>query len=89
MIAALIAGFARLVTGATARWLVEPRSERQRVYFANHASHADFVTIWAALPPPQRARTRPVAAADYWTAGRVKHYLAAGVPGAADRPQRR
>lgn len=79
MIAALIAGFARLVTGATARWLVEPRSERPRVYFANHASHADFVTIWAALPPLQRAHTRPVAAADYWRAGRVKHYLAARV----------
>ncbi|HEV7450155.1 MAG TPA: lysophospholipid acyltransferase family protein [Pseudonocardiaceae bacterium] len=79
MIAALIAGFARLVTGATARWLVEPRSERQRVYFANHASHFDFITIWAALPPPQRVHTRPVAAADYWTAGRIKRYLAARV----------
>jgi 1-acyl-sn-glycerol-3-phosphate acyltransferase len=79
MIATLIAGCARLVTGATARWLVEPRSERQRVYFANHASHADFVTIWAALPPPQRARTRPVAAADYWTTGRIKRYLAVRV----------
>lgn len=79
MIDALIAGFARLITGATARWLVEPRSERQRVYFANHASHFDFVTIWAALPPPQRAHTRPVAAADYWTAGRIKRYLAARV----------
>lgn len=79
MIAALIAGFARLLTGATARWLVEPRSERQRVYFANHSSHADFVTIWAALPPPQRGHTRPVAAADYWTGGRIKRYLAVRV----------
>lgn len=78
MIAGLIAGFTRLVTGATARWLVEPRSERQRVYFANHTSHADFVTIWAALPPAQRARTRPVAAGDYWT-GKVKGYLAGEV----------
>lgn len=79
MIAPLIAGFARLITGATARWLVDPRSERQRVYFANHASHADFVTIWAALPPTQRAQTRPVAAADYWTSSRLRRYLAAQV----------
>jgi 1-acyl-sn-glycerol-3-phosphate acyltransferase len=79
VIAGLIAGFTRLVTGATARWLVEPRSERCRVYFANHSSHADFVTIWAALPPAQRARTRPVAAADYWAGGRLRPYLAGHV----------
>jgi 1-acyl-sn-glycerol-3-phosphate acyltransferase len=36
------------------------------IYFANHSSHLDFVTIWAALPPAVRARTRPVAGRDYW-----------------------
>jgi 1-acyl-sn-glycerol-3-phosphate acyltransferase len=75
----LIVGVTRIVTGATARWLVDPRSERQRVYFANHSSHADFATIWAALPPAQRARTRPVAAADYWTDNAVKRYLSTQV----------
>jgi len=79
MVASLIAGFARLVTGATAQWLAEPQSERQRVYFANHSSHADFVTIWAALAPAPRARTRPVAAAEYWRAGAVRRYVGARV----------
>lgn len=36
------------------------------IFFANHSSHLDFVTIWAALPPAVRARTRPVAGRDYW-----------------------
>lgn len=75
MVASLIAGFARLITGAGARWLVEPLGERPRVYFANHSSHADFVTIWAALPRALRARTRPVAAADYWRGGALRRYV--------------
>lgn len=36
------------------------------IYFANHSSHLDFLTIWAALPASARARTRPVAGRDYW-----------------------
>lgn len=36
------------------------------IYFANHSSHLDFLTIWAALPKALRARTRPVAGRDYW-----------------------
>ncbi len=79
MVAGLIAGFARLMTGAVAAWHVQPHSERVRVYFANHSSHADFATIWAALPPDMRERTRPVAAADYWQRGAVRRYLAARV----------
>lgn len=79
MVAGLIAGFARLWTGAVAAWPLPPRSDRVRVYFANHSSHADFVTIWAALPPEVRERTRPVAAADYWERGRLRRYLAARV----------
>lgn len=79
MVAGLIAGFARLMTGAVAAWRVQPHSDRARVYFANHSSHADFATIWAALPADVRARTRPVAAADYWNAGRLRRYLAARV----------
>jgi 1-acyl-sn-glycerol-3-phosphate acyltransferase len=89
MIAALIAGFARLVTGATARWLVEPRSERQRVYFANHASHFDFVTIWAALPPPQRAHAARRGSRLLDGGPHLALPRRARVPGAADRPQRR
>lgn len=41
----------------------------QAVYFANHSSHLDFVTVWAVLPGTRRRRVRPVAAADYWGGG--------------------
>jgi len=75
MIGATLAGVSRLITGATAHWLEAP-AERQRVYFANHASHLDFVIIWSALPPTLRRRTRPVAGADYWDRGALRRYLA-------------
>ena len=32
--------------------------------------------LWSALPQAVRLLTRPVAAKDYWTAGRVRRYLA-------------
>ena len=31
--------------------------------------------IWAALPRELRASTRPIAARDYWTSGRFKHWI--------------
>jgi 1-acyl-sn-glycerol-3-phosphate acyltransferase len=71
----LIAGFARLVTGAQARWIGCAPLAVQRIYFANHSSHGDFVLIWAALPPALRASTRPIAGADYWDRGTVKRFL--------------
>ncbi len=46
------------------------------VFFANHSSHLDFVVIWAALPPEQRNRTRPVAGRDYWEKTRLRRWLA-------------
>ena len=73
---ALLAALAKIITGASARWLGCGPDTRQRVYFANHASNLDALVIWAALPPPVRALTRPVAARDYWTKGRVRPYLA-------------
>ena len=48
---------------------------KQRIYFANHTSHLDFVVLWSALPSGLRARTRPIAAKDYWSTG-VKAFLA-------------
>ncbi len=57
----------KLITGVNAVWVgCEPRADRLRVYFANHGSHLDFATLWAALPREARERTRPVAARDYW-----------------------
>lgn len=81
MIAAALAGFARLLTGASAHWTDRSAMEvgRQRVYFANHTSHLDFVIIWSALPTKVRERTRPVAGGDYWARARLRRYLSSRV----------
>lgn len=75
LVAALITGFARLVTGAQACWIGCGPSGEQRIYYANHSSHGDFVLIWTALPAALRARTRPVVARDYWDAGELRRFL--------------
>ncbi len=71
----LLAAVARLITGAQGHWKGCPPKAEQRIYFANHQSHLDWVLIWAALPAELRAVTRPIAAKDYWTSGRFKHWL--------------
>jgi len=70
-----IAAAVRAVTGVKVRWQGCAPDDRQRIYFANHSSHLDFVVLWSALPPQVRAKTRPVAAKDYWQSG-WKWYLA-------------
>jgi len=64
-----VAGFARALTGVLPNWRGCLPDTRQRVYFANHASHGDFVLIWTVLPHALRRATRPVAAVDYWGGG--------------------
>ena len=71
----LLAFVARLITGAQGHWKGCPPQALQRIYFANHQSHLDWVLIWAALPGELRARTRPIAAKDYWTASPFKHWI--------------
>ena len=71
--------FARVLTGVRAFRSTDAASSSQTVYFANHASHADFVLIWATLPEQQRRRTRPVAAADYWTGSGLRTFVGARV----------
>jgi 1-acyl-sn-glycerol-3-phosphate acyltransferase len=71
----LLAFIARLITGAQGHWYGCPPKAEQRIYFANHQSHLDWVLIWAALPLDLRARTRPIAAKDYWTSGKFKHWI--------------
>ena len=71
----LLTFIARLVTGAQGHWKGCPPKAEQRIYFANHQSHLDWVMIWAALPRDLRATTRPIAARDYWTGGRFKHWI--------------
>lgn len=72
--ASVIASLARGVSGVRVRWAGCRPEARQRIYFANHTSHLDFVVLWSALPREVRARTRPVAAEDYWDKG-IKAYL--------------
>ncbi|MBC7957074.1 MAG: 1-acyl-sn-glycerol-3-phosphate acyltransferase [Cytophagales bacterium] len=71
----LLAFLARLITGAQGHWYGSPPKAEQRIYFANHQSHFDWVLILAALPRDLRAQTRPIAARDYWTASPFKHWL--------------
>lgn len=47
---------------------------RQRIYFANHTSHLDFILIWSSLPRDVRERTRPVARRDYWERSWFRRY---------------
>jgi 1-acyl-sn-glycerol-3-phosphate acyltransferase len=72
---AILALTARILSGASVRWIDCQPDANQRVYFANHTSHLDAIVLWSALPPPVRSVTRPVAAKDYWTAGAVRRYL--------------
>lgn len=71
-----LALLARVLSGASVRWIDCQPDACQRVYFANHTSHLDTIVLWSALPAELRAVTRPVAAKDYWMAGRVRRYLA-------------
>lgn len=76
MIAAFLVGMVRVLTGARVRWVGAAPFVRQRIYFANHTSNLDALVLWAALPPVIRAKTRPIAAKDYWSRGTLKPYLA-------------
>ncbi len=72
-------GLIRILTGAQARWWGCPPKAEQRIYFANHQSHADLVMIWAALPKELRHSTRAVAARDYWTKTRFRKWITSAV----------
>lgn len=71
----VLAFLARLITGAQGHWYGSPPKAEQRIYFANHQSHFDWVLIWASLPRDLRAVTRPIAARDYWTSSPLKHWI--------------
>jgi 1-acyl-sn-glycerol-3-phosphate acyltransferase len=77
-LAGIIAGAARLISGVHVRWVDSEPDAQQTVYFANHTSHLDFVVLWSSLPAEIRARTRPVAAQDYWEKG-LRRALAVNV----------
>jgi 1-acyl-sn-glycerol-3-phosphate acyltransferase len=73
--ASLLAAIIRLASGVrtiSANVLPPPPF----VLFANHSSHFDFATIWAALPPSCRDRVRPVAGRDYWEKNTFRRWIA-------------
>lgn len=79
MMASLVASLSRLVTGPAVVWHCDPHATGQRIYFANHSSHLDFVVLWASLPAAQRRAVRPVAGRDYWERTAVRRYFARAI----------
>jgi 1-acyl-sn-glycerol-3-phosphate acyltransferase len=75
LVATAIIVFARLITAGRGIWQGAEPSERQRIYFANHASHGDFILIWTVLPDRMRRATRPVAGSDYWLKSRLRAFI--------------
>jgi 1-acyl-sn-glycerol-3-phosphate acyltransferase len=79
VVATCIAALARMASGPSVRWAENTPCQDQCIFFANHASHLDFVVLWSVLPGQLRARTRPVAARDYWDASRLRRFMATRV----------
>jgi len=69
-------GLVKLLVGAHPRWVDAAPSATQSIYFTNHTSHLDTLALWVALPANIRAKTRPVAARDYWGRGKFKRFIA-------------
>jgi len=70
---------ARVLTGVRPLWIGSAPSRTQRVYFANHGSHGDFVLVWTTLPPSVRRYVRPVAGQDYWLASPLRRFVGTAV----------
>jgi len=79
VVSLFLLGLIRVLTGSQARWWGCPPKAEQRIYFANHQSHADLVMIWAALPKELRHGTCAVAARDYWTRTKFKQWITSAV----------
>ena len=74
-IALIIRCLVRLLTGARSLWIGCQPEVLQRIYYANHNSHIDFLLLWASLPAAVRRHTRPVAASDYWQKTALRRFL--------------
>ncbi|MFW2076535.1 lysophospholipid acyltransferase family protein [Acinetobacter sp. ULE_I010] len=66
---------ARLLTGARSLWIGCEPIPKQRIYYANHNSHIDFILLWSSLPKIMRRQTKPVAASDYWLKDGFRQFL--------------
>jgi 1-acyl-sn-glycerol-3-phosphate acyltransferase len=71
----IITHFIRLITGI-GELPKESLPSQRAIFYSNHSSHLDFLTIWAALPKDIQIKTRPVAGRDYWEKGILRKYLA-------------
>ena len=78
-LARLIAFFtrrgARLLTGTRSLWIGCQPVPKQRIYYANHNSHIDFILLWSSLPKKKKKKTKPVAASDYWLKDGFRQFL--------------
>lgn len=73
----LLCLFTTFVTGIAAKHPSELTFEpANKVYFANHASHGDFILVWISLPQAWRMQAQPVAGADYWLGGTLRSFIA-------------
>ena len=79
MRSAIVVALAKILAGTGVRWAGCAPEVRQRIYFANHTSNLDALILWTSLPEPIRRHTRPVAARDYWTSGRLRLWIATQV----------
>ncbi|GGH19253.1 1-acyl-sn-glycerol-3-phosphate acyltransferase [Alsobacter metallidurans] len=79
MAGVLIVVVARFITAVRGLWDGVAPTDEQRIYFANHASHGDFVLIWTVLPRRMRFATRPVAGSDYWLKSRLRWFIGCDV----------
>jgi len=68
-------GFTRLAVGAYPCGAL-PVNERQTLFFANHTSHLDTLTMLAVLSTHAKVAARPVAARDYWGATAARQWVA-------------
>lgn len=73
----ILCRFTSFITGVRPQKNVERQQVgKNRLYYANHNSHGDFILLWVSLPYEIRKNTRPVAGADYWTKGAIRRFLA-------------
>lgn len=74
----VIAHFIKILTG-----IGELPSENlptsTAIFYSNHSSHLDFLSIWATLPKPVRLKTRPVAGKDYWGNDPFRRYFSSNI----------
>jgi 1-acyl-sn-glycerol-3-phosphate acyltransferase len=74
-----ICSFIRCFTGVQARWIGAAPAKVQRIYFANHTSHADCMVLLSVLPGNLRKGVRPAGAADYWLATPIRRWFSTRV----------